>query len=193
MLRAIREYPSTRLRHIVSAHREPNKIVIYYRPYALGVRRPDQGSSVTDVRCGACHAEVRLRVHSIERTKRARRRWLAMAALGLLLCAGVTYEALRPNSFILQSETAALALTSVVVSVVSLGFAVAGAVLWWVEDGVRLTSQPKQGPMVSVDSTSCRAHQHAAGARRNPPRVPGKDARPGSTVPTRDSDAPGAA
>ena len=47
--------------------------------------------------------------------------------------------------------------------------------------------------MVSVDSTSCRAHQHAAGARRRPPRVPGKDARPGSTAPTRDSDAPGAA
>ncbi|MGW5197119.1 transposase [Streptomyces spiralis] len=47
--------------------------------------------------------------------------------------------------------------------------------------------------MVSVDSTSCRAHQHAAGARRKPPRVPGKDARPGSTAPTRDSDAPGAA
>lgn len=47
--------------------------------------------------------------------------------------------------------------------------------------------------MVSADSTSCRAHQHAAGARRKPPRVPGKGARPGSTTPTRDSDAPGAA
>ena len=46
--------------------------------------------------------------------------------------------------------------------------------------------------MVSVDSTSCRAHQHAAGARRKVPGVPGKDARPGSTVPTRDSDVPGA-
>lgn len=47
--------------------------------------------------------------------------------------------------------------------------------------------------MVSVDSTSCRAHQHAAGARKRPPRVPGKEQRPGSTAPTRDSDAPGAA
>lgn len=47
--------------------------------------------------------------------------------------------------------------------------------------------------MVSVDSTTCRAHQHAAGAHKNPPRVPGKDARPGSTAPTRDSDIPGAA
>ncbi|AOT61510.1 hypothetical protein A4G23_04398 [Streptomyces rubrolavendulae] len=47
--------------------------------------------------------------------------------------------------------------------------------------------------MVSVDSTTCRAHQHAAGARKKPPRVPGKDARPGSTAPTRDSDDPGAA
>jgi transposase len=47
--------------------------------------------------------------------------------------------------------------------------------------------------MVSVDSTTCRAHQHAAGARKKPPRVPGKGARPGSTAPTRDSDAPGAA
>ncbi|MFI1369210.1 IS5 family transposase [Streptomyces griseochromogenes] len=31
--------------------------------------------------------------------------------------------------------------------------------------------------MVSVDSTSCRAHQHAAGARRTVPRVRGKGAR----------------
>lgn len=46
--------------------------------------------------------------------------------------------------------------------------------------------------MVSVDSTSCRAHQHAAGARKKPPRVPGKDGRPGNTAPTRDSDGPGA-
>lgn len=28
--------------------------------------------------------------------------------------------------------------------------------------------------MVSVDSTSCRAHQHAAKARKKPPRLPGK-------------------
>ncbi|AZM58143.1 IS5 family transposase [Streptomyces sp. WAC 01529] len=32
--------------------------------------------------------------------------------------------------------------------------------------------------MVSVDSTSCRAHQHAAGARRRRPRVPGKRTTP---------------
>ncbi|WP_443064086.1 transposase [Streptomyces sp. NBC_00376] len=43
--------------------------------------------------------------------------------------------------------------------------------------------------MVSVDSTSCRAHQHAAGARGRSPRVPGKERRPGSTAPTRGWDA----
>ncbi|WP_184735641.1 IS5 family transposase [Streptomyces netropsis] len=32
--------------------------------------------------------------------------------------------------------------------------------------------------MVSVDSTSCRAHQHAAGARKEPPRLPGKRRTP---------------
>ncbi|WP_107088500.1 IS5 family transposase [Streptomyces sp. NRRL F-5755] len=32
--------------------------------------------------------------------------------------------------------------------------------------------------MVGVDSTSCRAHQHAAGARARPPRVPGRHGRP---------------
>lgn len=46
--------------------------------------------------------------------------------------------------------------------------------------------------MVSVDSTSCRAHQHAVGARTGPPRVPGKGARPGGIAPTRGSDALGA-
>ncbi|MBQ1116395.1 IS5 family transposase [Streptomyces sp. C3-3] len=33
--------------------------------------------------------------------------------------------------------------------------------------------------MVGVDSTSCRAHQHAAGARRVGPRIPKKGRRPG--------------
>ncbi|RKT18304.1 transposase [Streptomyces sp. 1114.5] len=46
--------------------------------------------------------------------------------------------------------------------------------------------------MVSVDSTSCRAHQHAAGAQKKPPRVPGKDQRLGSTAPMKDSGIPGA-
>ncbi|MYT71827.1 MULTISPECIES: IS5 family transposase [unclassified Streptomyces] len=32
--------------------------------------------------------------------------------------------------------------------------------------------------MVSVDSTTCRAHQHAAGARKKPPRLPGKRRTP---------------
>ncbi|MFF4020995.1 IS5 family transposase [Streptomyces sp. NPDC001843] len=32
--------------------------------------------------------------------------------------------------------------------------------------------------MVSVDSTSCRAHQHAAGAPKKPPRLPGKRRTP---------------
>ncbi|MET8009161.1 IS5 family transposase [Streptomyces sp. NPDC005271] len=32
--------------------------------------------------------------------------------------------------------------------------------------------------MVGIDSTTCRAHQHAAGARRRPPRIPGKRIRP---------------
>jgi hypothetical protein len=44
----------------------------------------------------------------------------------------------------------------------------------------------------SVGSTSCRTHQHATGARKRRPRVPGKEQRPGSTAPTRGSDAPGA-
>lgn len=47
--------------------------------------------------------------------------------------------------------------------------------------------------MVGVDSTSCRADQHAAGARRKKPRIPKKEPRPGSTAPTRDSEGPGAA
>ncbi|CAL9337274.1 IS5 family transposase IS1648 [Streptomyces sp. enrichment culture] len=45
---------------------------------------------------------------------------------------------------------------------------------------------------VGVDSTSCRAHQHAAGARKATPQVPKKGRRPGTTAPTRGSDGPGA-
>ncbi len=47
--------------------------------------------------------------------------------------------------------------------------------------------------MVGVDSTSCRAHQHAAGARKAGPRIPKKGRRPGTTAPTRDWGGPGAA
>ncbi|SCE47460.1 Putative transposase of IS4/5 family [Streptomyces sp. SolWspMP-5a-2] len=47
------------------------------------------------------------------------------------------------------------------------------------------------GSMAGVDSTSCRAHQHAAGARKAKPRVQKKGRRPGTTAPTRDSDGPG--
>ncbi len=39
--------------------------------------------------------------------------------------------------------------------------------------------------MIGVDSTSCRAHQHAAGARKTRPRVPKKGRRLGTTAPTR--------
>lgn len=47
--------------------------------------------------------------------------------------------------------------------------------------------------MASVDSTSCRAHQHAAGARKKKPRVPIEGQRPGITAPTKGSDGSGAA
>lgn len=60
-----------------------------------------------------------------------------------------------------------------------------------------LADADAEGPIdwsiVRVDSASCRAHQHSAGARKKPPRVPGKEPGPGSTAPTRDWDAPGAA
>ncbi|MDQ0681326.1 transposase [Streptomyces achromogenes] len=32
--------------------------------------------------------------------------------------------------------------------------------------------------LVGIDSTTCRAHQHAAGARTTPPRIPGRRALP---------------
>jgi transposase len=47
--------------------------------------------------------------------------------------------------------------------------------------------------MVGVDSTSCQAHQHAAGARKTRPRIPKKGRRPGTSALTRVSDGPGAA
>lgn len=46
--------------------------------------------------------------------------------------------------------------------------------------------------MVGVDSTSCRAHQHAAGARKARPRVPKKGRCPGTIALMRDSGGPGA-
>ncbi|UKY48132.1 IS5 family transposase [Streptomyces inhibens] len=59
----------------------------------------------------------------------------------------------------------------------------------WSADGTWgefVASSPSRGrcggridwTVVSVDSTSCRAHQHAAGARRRSPRVPGRRRQP---------------
>ncbi|MGX8910204.1 IS5 family transposase [Streptomyces netropsis] len=47
---------------------------------------------------------------------------------------------------------------------------------------------PIDWTMVGVDSTSCRAHQHAAGARKRPPGVPG---RRGRSAQHRDDEALG--
>lgn len=73
-----------------------------------------------------------------------------MALLSLLLGIALTYEAIfRPNSF--SDQSAALALTSAVVTAASFGSAVAGIALWWFDDGTRMISQPKEGPRHSLD------------------------------------------
>ena len=98
-LGAIRKYHSVKLHHIVNARRVGDMNVLDYNMSPLKIRRPDQGSSITDVRCGACDGLISARaVHSIQNTRRARRRWLMMIVLALLMFAGATFDIVRLES-----------------------------------------------------------------------------------------------
>jgi hypothetical protein len=81
-----------KLHHFVKARRFGDTSVVTYEVSTIELRRPGQGSSVTEVRCGACGDVVGLRVHSVRRTKRARRRRLGMVSLALLAVAAGAFS-----------------------------------------------------------------------------------------------------
>jgi hypothetical protein len=143
-LRAIGEYHSIKLHHMVKARRVGDTTVVNYRVSPVEVRRPDQGSSVTDVRCSACDGVIQLRVHSIQRTKRARRRWLSMVVLALLVVAAGTFEIVRSESGNYR-DPVALSFVTPIAWILGLVATVIWSFCWHQEDGVRIVSQSVPG------------------------------------------------
>ncbi|MBA8952592.1 hypothetical protein ACFQU9_21045 [Actinomadura namibiensis] len=126
-----------KLHHRVNSRQVGDTIVVSYRATPIKVRRPAQGSSVVDVRCGACDGTVQLRVHSVQRTRRARLRWLGLVVLALLVAAAGTYLHFRSDC----RDPIALALVALMAWILGLAAAVFWTFRWHLEDGVRIASK----------------------------------------------------
>ncbi|MGK5553645.1 hypothetical protein ACSNOI_18695 [Actinomadura kijaniata] len=129
------------LHHRLNSRQAGDTIVVDYRVTPVKVRRPDQGSSVVGVRCGACDGVVRLRVHSVQRTRRARRRWWVMVALALSVAAAGTYLRFRSG----HQDPMALALVAPMAWILGLAATVFWIFRWHREDGVRVVSESAPG------------------------------------------------
>ncbi|MFE9100663.1 hypothetical protein [Actinomadura geliboluensis] len=132
------------LHHMVSTRQVGDTIVNRYRVSPIEVLRPDQGSSVMEVRCGACDGVIRLRVHSVQRTRRARRRWLGLVTLALLVVAAGSFEIFRFESGH-YGDPEFLFIVTPVAWILGLAAAVFLSFRWHQEDGVRITGQPTPG------------------------------------------------
>ncbi|NDU73009.1 hypothetical protein GWI34_10250 [Actinomadura sp. DSM 109109] len=148
-MRATGEDHSVKLHHRVSSRQVSDMIVADYRVTPVRVRRPSEGSSLVEVRCGACDRAIPLRVHSIRRTRNARLRWLGMVALALSAVAAGTYLQFNAAAYgysIALAIVAPLAFISGLVAAVFLTFR------WFQEDGVRVVTPQGAGheliPMV---------------------------------------------
>ncbi|MFI0451376.1 hypothetical protein [Actinomadura sp. 6N118] len=131
-----------KLHHRVNARQVSDTIVVNYSVTPIEIRRPDLGSSVIDVRCGACDGVIQLRVHSIQRTKRARRRWLGMVVLALLVVAAGTYLHFESANY---GYSLTLAFAAVMAYILGLAATVFWSLRWFQEDGVRIVSKAVPG------------------------------------------------
>jgi hypothetical protein len=144
-MRAIGEHGSARIGHLLEREEQPGFTKYTYTINPIRVHRPDHGSSLIDVSCDACDVQLCLRVHSIGRTKRARRLWLMMAALGLLLAGGLSYQVVTvddPNSPLNQPFALLVAVFAVGIGLAVFFF---GIFSWWYENGIHLMSGSERG------------------------------------------------
>lgn len=129
---------------MVSTRKFGDTIVNDYRVFPIEVRRPDRGSSVTEVRCKAGDGVIRLRVHSVQRTKRARRRLLGMVAVALLVVAAGSFEIYRFESGH-YDDPGFLSIVTPIAWILGLAATVVLSFRWHQEDGVRIAAQPTPG------------------------------------------------
>lgn len=143
-LRRISEFPSVTLGHVLSRDHQPGMTVIRYKPWGTHIRRPGQCFSFIEVQCGACDSPVRLRVDSVDRVKKLRRRGLFAVGLGLLLATGLTFAAFVWTSAITQSHT--LSFWCVTAGFISLIVIFFGSGFWLPEHGITSIDEPGEVP-----------------------------------------------
>lgn len=117
-----------------------------YQSTAFPVRRPEEGETIVELRCGTCDAELLLRMRSFALSRSIRRRFLVTAAIGLgiaVVDAG--------GAFLLESLGHTLPLATalgkawLITFLASLAALAVGIYGWRNEEGLRLYSGTGQG------------------------------------------------
>ncbi|WP_444831329.1 hypothetical protein [Actinokineospora sp.] len=134
--------PARQVAHLVDTRSEyrltGEVVVMTYRQYPLGVRRPELHPQTYTVTCGFCGSELLIRVDSIEGTRMARRRWLMLGLLGVLfLGSSIAIFFADP-----LHRSLSVALVTVVMAVGSLFAVIVGFLTSRLEDGTRLLRSP---------------------------------------------------
>ncbi|MEU6861305.1 hypothetical protein AB0B28_20830 [Glycomyces sp. NPDC046736] len=113
----------------------------HYRTFAHFLERPAAGSDLIDLECHECGEELVLRLDSLERQRRTRRRLLTTAAVGFTVTAAtvalglITDEIGKP--LLLSEAPGVITLLAFLASLPVVGIAVFH---WWRENGMRLHS-----------------------------------------------------
>jgi hypothetical protein len=136
------EYPRVRLACVHSErHREYIVMSTTTLRYALSdipVSRPATGVVEAAVACGSCESRLRVRVFSPAGRRRWKLAWFGLFLLGALIA---TPSTLRLIALDTLDEPATLPYVLPALSnVLGLGGVVVGALFFFTEDGVRLTS-----------------------------------------------------
>lgn len=136
------EYPQVRLACVHSErHREYLVMATTTIRYSLSdirVPRPATGLVEATVTCGSCESRLRVRVFSPARRRRWKLAWLGLFLLGALTAAPSTSRLIALDS--LDEPAAPPYVLPMLTEVLGLGAAVVGAMFFFTDDGVRLTS-----------------------------------------------------
>lgn len=138
-MQPLRRKVSIRLGHLIGE--QTLDLVVYWRYtsryylFDFHFTRPVGGQRRFDLRCPACGEELMLRLDSVERTKRIRKRYLTTALIGAAVVAAT----------VVLGGVVDWPLSETLGAVVFIAFLVSLPVtpiawwLWWIEDGIRLT------------------------------------------------------
>lgn len=112
-----------------------------YRLTSLVVNRPATGRKLVELHCDTCHAELLLRVRSLELSRTIRKRYMLTALIGLAAAVVLIGSAIGlEEAGITVPLSTALGKILLVVSLLSLVVLGIGCYGWYREEGLRLYS-----------------------------------------------------